>query len=72
MILFMGFITFLAGAFGVLMLLFEEVSKTERIQLRYYAMVVGLISGGLGMIGRPRAHPAVKREGRRGLGAIAE
>ena len=33
------------------MLLFEEVSKTERVPFRYYAMVVGLISGGLGMIG---------------------
>jgi hypothetical protein len=32
------------------MLIFEEVAKTERV-LRYYAMVVGLISGGLGMIG---------------------
>ena len=51
LILFMGFITFLCGAFGFLMLLFEEVSKTERVQFRYYAMVVGLISGGLGMIG---------------------
>ena len=51
LILFMGFITFLCGAFGVLMLLFEEVSKTERVQFRYYAMVVGLISGGLAMIG---------------------
>src|SRR5262249_4331423 len=51
LILFMGFITLLCGAFGVLMLLFEEVSKTERVQFRYYAMVVGLISGGLGMIG---------------------
>jgi hypothetical protein len=47
----MGFITFLCGAFGVLMLLFEEVSKTERVQFRYYAMAIGLISGGLGMIG---------------------
>ena len=51
LILFMGFITFLVGAFGVLMLTFEEASKTERVQFRYYAMVVGLISGGLGMIG---------------------
>jgi len=51
LILFMGFITFLCGAFGVLMLLFEEVSKTQRVQFRYYAMVIGLISGGLGMIG---------------------
>ena len=47
----MGFITFLAGAFGALMLLFEEVTKTERVPFRYYAMMVGLISGGLGLIG---------------------
>ena len=32
-------------------LIFEEVAKTERVPFRYYAMVVGLISGGLGMIG---------------------
>ena len=51
LILFMGFITSLCGAFGLLMLLIEEVSKTERVQFRYYAMVVGLISGGLAMIG---------------------
>ena len=51
LILFMGFITFLVGAFGVLMLIFEEMGKTERVPFRYYAMVIGLISGGLGMIG---------------------
>jgi hypothetical protein len=51
LILFMGFITFLAGAFGALMLLFEEVTKTERVPFRYYALMVGLISGGLGLIG---------------------
>jgi uncharacterized membrane protein len=51
LILFMGFITFLAGAFGALLLLFEEVAKTERVPFRYYAMMVGLISGGLGLIG---------------------
>ena len=51
LILFMGFITFLVGAFGVLILIFEEVAKTERVPFRYYAMVVVLISGGLGMIG---------------------
>ena len=28
LILFMGFITFLAGAFGALMLLFEEVRRS--------------------------------------------
>jgi len=68
MILFIGFITFLAGAFGV------DAALRGGVQNGAHpvAMVVGLISGGLGMIGRPRAHPAVKREGRRGLGAIAE
>ena len=40
LILFMGFITFLAGAFGALMLLFEEVAKTVRVPFRYYAMMV--------------------------------
>jgi hypothetical protein len=51
LILFVACITFLCGAFGLLILLFEEVSKTERVQFRYYAMVGGLISGGLAMIG---------------------
>ena len=51
LILFTGFMTFLAGAFGALMLLFEEVAKTERVAFRYYALMVGLISGGLGLIG---------------------
>ena len=51
LILFMGFITFLAGAFAALLLVFEEVAKTERVPFRYYAMMVGLISGGLGLIG---------------------
>jgi hypothetical protein len=46
-ILFMGFITFLGGAFSALMLLFGEVS----VPFTYHATVVGLISGGLGLIG---------------------
>jgi hypothetical protein len=50
-ILFMGSITTLCGLFGVLTLLFEEVAKTGHVPFRYYAMMVGLISGGLGMIG---------------------
>jgi hypothetical protein len=50
-IVFMGFITTLGGLFGGLMLLFEEVTKTGRVPFRYYAMMAGLISGGLGMIG---------------------
>jgi hypothetical protein len=51
LILFVGFITFLGGAFGVLVLLFEEAAQKERVPFRYYAMMLGLISGGLGMIG---------------------
>ena len=46
LILFMGFATFLAGALGALLLLFEEVSKTGRVSFRYYAMMIGLLSGG--------------------------
>ena len=51
LILMMGFLTFLAGLWGVLILIFEELAKTERVPFRYYAIVVGLISGGLAMIG---------------------
>lgn len=51
LILLMGFATFLAGALGALLLLFEEVSKTGRVSFRYYAMMIGLLSGGLGLIG---------------------
>jgi hypothetical protein len=51
LIVFMGFITFASGALGAMNLLFEEVGKSERVPFRYYAMVVGLISGGLTMIG---------------------
>jgi hypothetical protein len=50
-ILFIGFVTFLSGAFGLLMLVFEEIAKPEDVPLRYYAMIIGLISGGLGLIG---------------------
>jgi hypothetical protein len=47
LIAFMGFITFATGALGsVLILTLEEV-----VPLRYYAMVIALISGGLSMIG---------------------
>ena len=51
LILMMGFLTFLAGLWGILILIFEEVGKTERVPFRYYAMAIGLISGGLAMIG---------------------
>jgi hypothetical protein len=44
-------ITLLGGLFGALTLIFEEVAKTGHVPFRYYAMMVGLISGGLGMIG---------------------
>jgi hypothetical protein len=44
LILFMGFITFAAGAFGALMLVFDEASRTERVQFKYHAMVFGRIS----------------------------
>jgi hypothetical protein len=46
LIAFMDFITFATGALGsALILMLEEVA------LRYYAMVIALISGGLSMIG---------------------
>jgi len=47
LIAFMGFVTIVSGALGsVLLLILQEV-----IPLRYYAMVIALISGGLSMIG---------------------
>ena len=47
LIAFMGVITFASGALGsVLILMLEEV-----VPLRYFAMVIALISGGLTMIG---------------------
>ena len=46
LIAFMGLITFASGALGVLILLLEDV-----VPLRYFAMVIALISGGLSMIG---------------------
>jgi hypothetical protein len=39
LILMMGFLTFLAGLWGVLILIFEEVGKTERVPFRYYAVM---------------------------------
>jgi hypothetical protein len=45
-IMLMGFITFASGGLGAMILLFEEVGKTERVPWRYYAVVVGLISCG--------------------------
>src|SRR3954447_24719396 len=51
LILFMGFITFAGGALGVLFLMFEDLVQTGRVPLRYYAMMLALISGGLSMMG---------------------
>jgi hypothetical protein len=51
LIILLGFVTFAGGAWGTLILLFEEVSKTERVPFRYYAMMLALISGGVSMIG---------------------
>jgi hypothetical protein len=48
---FMGFITFAGGAMGLLILMFEDVARTGEVPLRYYAMTVALISGGLSMVG---------------------
>jgi len=46
LIAFMGFITFATGAAGSVLILMHEV-----VPLRYYAMVIALMSGGLSMIG---------------------
>ena len=46
LIAFMGFMTFAVGASGSALILMHEV-----VPLRYYAMVIALISGGLSMIG---------------------
>jgi hypothetical protein len=43
------------------MLVFEEGTETERVHFRYYAMVVGLISGGLGLIGIGQGLPTEQR-----------
>jgi hypothetical protein len=51
LIAFMGFITFAGGVLGVLILMFDDVAQTGQAPLRYYAMMLALISGGLSMIG---------------------
>jgi hypothetical protein len=64
LVAFMGFIAFFGGALGLFILLFEEVGESRwanRIEtgagppLRYYAMVVGLMAGGISMIGIAQA-----------------
>src|SRR5262245_18561888 len=47
-----GLVTIAAGIWGFLILLTE---KTVRVPLRYYATVLGLISGGLGLEGLAQA-----------------
>src|SRR5215471_2654839 len=49
LILMMGFLTFLAGLWGVLILIFAEVGKTERVPFRY------VCDNGRPDIRRPRA-----------------
>ena len=39
------------GALGVLFLMFEDLVQTGRVPLRYNAMMLALISGGLSMLG---------------------
>ena len=51
LIVFMGFITFAGGAMGLLILMFEDMVDTGRVPFRYYALMVGLLSGGVSMIG---------------------
>jgi hypothetical protein len=48
----MGLVTVGAGAWALFTLLVE---KTVRVPLRYYAIALGLISGGLGMGGIAQA-----------------
>jgi len=50
LIAFMGVVTFGSGALGLWFLLVAEV-----VPLRYYAMVIALMSGGLTMIGMAQA-----------------
>jgi hypothetical protein len=50
-LVFMGVITFAAGGLAFLWLMFEEVTESGHVPLRHYAVVAGLISGGLSMIG---------------------
>ena len=51
LIAFMGVITVASGAWGFVFLM----SQTGRIPLRYYAMMIGMVSGGLSMAGLAQA-----------------
>jgi hypothetical protein len=48
---FVGVMTFGAGGLAFLWLMFEEVTGPGHVPLRHYAVVAGLISAGLSMIG---------------------
>jgi hypothetical protein len=48
---FVGVMTFGAGGLAFLWLMFEEVNGPGHVPLRHYAVVAGLISAGLSMIG---------------------
>jgi hypothetical protein len=51
-IAFMGLLVIAAGAWGLCVLVVE---KTVRVPLRYYAIAIGMMSGGLGMGGLAQA-----------------
>jgi hypothetical protein len=51
-IILMGLVTIAAGGWGLFLLVVE---KTVRVPLRYYAMALGMISGGLAMVGLAQA-----------------
>jgi hypothetical protein len=50
-IAFMGVVTALGGLYGLFVLLIETV----RIPLRYYALAIAMIAGGVGMVGIAQA-----------------
>ena len=48
----MGLVIVVAGAWGLFILL---TADTPRVPLRYFAMAIGMISGGLGLVGIAQA-----------------
>jgi hypothetical protein len=48
----MGVVIVVAGAWGFFIL---HTADTPRVPLRYYAMAIGMISGGLGLVGIAQA-----------------
>jgi hypothetical protein len=47
-----GLITIIAGTWALLLL---STAAMPRVPLRYYAMAIGMVSGGLGMVGLAQA-----------------